>query len=148
MIFFWRGWGIMALVYFLATGILGVGLPYGIFGDASGKWVMLPVGLACAAACWFHGQYLNITKPQRELDEFPAFQEQVLDSVRKGVFRLPNHPPPTSLDQATGQAETYLHLVRTSLAEGRNRHTFFFIPFQYFGILIALWSIAMPILLK
>lgn len=148
MIIFWRGWGIMALVYFLATGILGVGVPYGIFGDSSAKWAMLPIGLLCGAGCWFHGRYLNQTKPQRELAEFPAYQEQVLASVQAGTFRLPNQPPPTSLAQATGQAETYLGMVRGALESGRNRHTFFFIPFQYFGILIALWSIAMPLLLK
>ena len=143
----WRGWGIMAFVYFLATGILGIGLPYGIAKDPAVKWALIPVALLFGVACWMHGRYLNVTKPREELEQFPLLREEVLESVRAGAFRLPNHPPPTSLEQATGQAETYLHLVHDTLSKAGNRHTFFFIPFQYFGILIALWGIAMPILL-
>jgi hypothetical protein len=147
MIIFWRGWGIMALVYFAAAGILGMGLPYAIVSDASVRWALIPVGLLAGFACWKHGHHLNVTKPQQALEDFPMFQEEVMESVRAGAFRLPDHPPPTSLAQATGQAETYLHSVHSALAAGRNRHTFFFIPFQYFGFVIALWAIAMPVLL-
>ncbi|MGC3955806.1 MAG: hypothetical protein QM804_16430 [Propionicimonas sp.] len=109
---------------------------------------MIPIGLLFGVICWLHGRYLNITKPADALKDFELYREDVMESVRTGTFRLPDQPPPTSLEQATGQAETYLHMVHTSLSNGRNRHTFFFIPFQYFGILIGLWSVLLPVLGK
>lgn len=147
MIFFWRGWGILALAYFVATGIFGIAIPYNLLGP-SGKWLMIPIGLLFGVMCWVHGRYLNITKPADALKDFELYREQVMESVRAGTFRLPDQPPPTSLGQATGQAEAYLQLAHTAVTNGRNRHTFFFIPFQYFGILIALWSVLLPVLSK
>ena len=144
----WRGWGILAFLYFGATVAVGVGIPAAISGDTSMTWPVILAGLVFGAASWFHGRHLNVVKPQEELQDFALLREEVMESVRIGAFRLPDNPPPTSLEQATGQAEAYLQMIHGSLSNARNRHTLFFIPFQYLGFFIALWPIAMSFLAK
>lgn len=144
----WRGWGILAVGFFLLAGILGVGVPFGLWG-AAGKWVLAPVAVLSGVGCWLTGTYLNVTKPRRRAEvEFPALREQVRQSVDAGTFRLANQPPPASRDQAIGQAQAYLATVEASMGGERNAHTLFWIPLQYWGIVIAAWGIAMPLLLR
>lgn len=144
----WRGWGILAVLFFLAAGILGVGLPYGVWEEAAPRWLLIPIALAAGAGCWFTGVYLNVTRPQRIANEtVPAFREQVLRSVQDGTFRLPNQPPPRSYAEAQGQAEAYLHMTIPAMLRGTNQHTLFWVPMQYWGIVIAVWGVAMPLLL-
>ena len=144
----WRGWGILAVGFFLAAGILGIAIPFSIWGEAA-KWAMIPAAIAAGAGCWFTGVHLNQTKPRRYLEEqLPLFQQQIAASVAAGTFRLPNQPPPTSLEEARGQAAGYLTFLSQSGTAQTNRNTLFFVPLQYWGIVIAIWGIVMPFLLK
>ncbi|QXT63668.1 hypothetical protein [Tessaracoccus palaemonis] len=141
----WRGWGILAAGYVALTGIFGIGIPWSV-GGASLKWIMLPVALVMAVACWFTGRYFNVVKPRRVVEqELPALRQQLEASVAAGTFRLANQPPPTSLEQARGQAEGYLQFI-SGQHHGRNWHTMFFLPMQYWAFLIAAWGVAMPLL--
>lgn len=142
----WRGWGILAAAYVAVTGIFGIGIPWNIGGESL-RWVMTPVALLAAVACWFTGVHLNVTKPRKVVEEeLPALQRQLEESVAAGTFRLANQPPPTSVDEARGQATAYLQFIAAS-RRGKNWHTMFFIPMQYWAFLIAAWGIAMPLLL-
>lgn len=144
----WRGWGVVAVGFFLLAGILGVAIPFNLWGDAA-KWVLAPVAVLCGIGCWLVGNYLNVTKPQRVLDvEIPRLREEVRQSVDAGTFRLANQPPPTSRDQAIGQAQAYLATAEASMGQRRNANTLFWIPVQYWGFIIAAWGIAMPLLLR
>ncbi|MFT3887374.1 MAG: hypothetical protein QM713_04325 [Arachnia sp.] len=143
----WRGAGILAVLFFMAAGIFGMGLPYAIWGVA-GKWALIPVALAAGAGCWFTGRYLNVIKPQRIAEQtVPAFRDQVLRSVEDGTFRLPNQPPPTSYAEAQGQAAAYLQVHIPTMLRAKNQNTLFWIPIEYWGIVIAVWGVVMPIVL-
>lgn len=144
----WRGWGVLAVGFFLLAGILGVGIPFGVWG-ADAKWVLTPVAMLSGIGCWFTGTYLNVTKPRRRTEvEFPALREQVRQSVEAGTFRLANQPPPVSRDQAIGQAQAFLVATEAAMSGGRNAHTLLWVPLQYWAIAIAAWGITMPLLLK
>ena len=144
----WRGWGILGVGFFLITGILGIGVPYGLLGEA-GKWLLIPVAIAAGVGCWFTGSHLNIVLPERYLTvELPRLRADIEAAVANGTFRLANQPPPRSLEEAQGQATTYLAFLAGSGKGMRNRHTLFWIPLQYWGFVILAWGIAMPLLLK
>ncbi|WP_152024714.1 hypothetical protein [Tessaracoccus flavescens] len=40
----WRGWGIVTVAFIAAAGILGIGVPFSLWGE-SAKWVLIPVAL-------------------------------------------------------------------------------------------------------
>lgn len=144
----WRGWGILAVGFFLAAGLLGVALPFSLWGAAA-KWALIPAALAAAAGCWFTGVYLNQTKPKAYVtEEMPRMRAEVMAAVESGTFRLANQPPPSSLEEARGQAGAYLEFLAGSGKAATNQNTLFFVPLQYWAFVIAAWGIAMPFLLK
>lgn len=144
----WRGWGIVAVAFIAAAGNLGIGVPFSVWGE-SAKWVLIPVALLAGAGCWFTGRYLNVTRPRRLAEEeVPRVRAQVAAAVENGTFRLPNQPMPTSLDEARGQATSYLAFLEAGAKVQTNRHTLFFIPVQYWAILIAVLGTALPFLLR
>lgn len=134
----WRGWGILGLLPFAAYG-LGVLLWTQTLGYDSAPWLISgPLIVLVSVGVYALGQQLNRTGVEaaahRKLAERRAEQQQLVDS---GQFHLgANHPRPQSLPDAQAQADDLYAFEHAYLCKTmRNRHSLFFIPLQYVGII-------------
>lgn len=127
-----RGWGIISFLLLLA----GWGLGFAITNPSSlGGGVGL---IVAAVGCWFFGQWINVAKPRKDLhtamDQRAA---QLHAAAENGTFYLgPGNPMPNSRADAHAQADALLTAERDQLdISGRNAHTLFWIPVQYFAFI-------------
>lgn len=121
----WRGWGVLAFVFFGVGTLIGVGL---------GSWGLVGGFLAAAVATWFVGQQLNRKGPQKKLADWKVSRRNQLDQlVQAGQFSLgPGQQQPRSVDEARRQSDELLAAEENAHREGsENRHTLFWIPMQY-----------------
>jgi len=128
------GWGILAAVppvalYFLFTA-LAPNLPWiGALGIVLG-----------GVADWFLGVYFNQTRPAKDLATRMEARSAELHALADAgqFYRGPGYPMPTSLADAHQQADALAaeeyHALKGKVA---NRHTLFWIPMQYVGLLVA-----------
>ena len=128
----WRGWGILA---FLAFG-LSVGLT-SILATLSGTnmdnatWQAILAFCIGGAAVYYLGRYLNTTRPTalfaKDRAQELGYTTQGLDNEVRPLL-LEEQPPLIREESAV-------------LKQLRNRHTLFFIPIQWWGILLPLAGI-------
>lgn len=141
MIIIWRGWGILVLL-FAAVGA-------GTAGALShGNMVATGTGLAAAGAgTWFLGRWLNVLAPEAAYAAAMEFRAQELRRiVDAGAYCFPGLPAPQSYDEARAQSEEQLALERTQARPAYfNRHTFFFVPMQYLGLVLGVTALMLVI---
>jgi len=136
------GWGILAVAPPLALGYL-------LWWATGGNMIVSALGVAAGGvADWFLGIYFNKTRPARDLaarmDARSAQLHQMADAGQ--FYRGPGYPMPTSLAEAHQQAdELAVEEYNQLKARVGNRHTLFFIPMQYIGILAAAGGVVMAI---
>ncbi|WP_203566484.1 hypothetical protein [Aestuariimicrobium ganziense] len=143
----WRGWGILTALIALA-GIGGGAVIGGAIGGTSTTGILMLVGgLAAAAANWFLGVHLNQTTPQQRIDAHAAERAQFLQaSVARGDFTLgPGQPRPQSMEEAQAQAAWLLDQEKAQLAALKNQHSLFFIPMQWFSVVLAIVAVVIGI---
>lgn len=136
----WRGWGILAVGYVALAMMICVGAGSNLFATS---WLPFSASaglLASAAATWFTGRAMNVTRPQAKFDEwFQARSAQLSHLVDTGGFQMgPGQPLPRSHAEARQQADWLLDEESRAL---RSRmfdvHTVFFIPMQYLAYVFA-----------
>ncbi|MFW6597565.1 hypothetical protein ACQBAU_03385 [Propionibacteriaceae bacterium Y2011] len=132
----WRGLGFLGALFGFVAMLVFVGGGASIMGDAFNTFggFSAAVGLLLAAGgCWFVGQYINQTKPQRVLDEWlPARRAQLDQLVTSGGFQIgPGQPRPSSEAEARAQADFLLEQETAMRRQSFNQHTLFWIPLQY-----------------
>ncbi|WP_120522033.1 hypothetical protein [Arthrobacter celericrescens] len=132
MIIIWRGWGILVLLFgAVGTGAAGV--------LSHGNTVATGVGLAAAGAgIWFLGRWLNELAPKAAFAAAMEFRAQELRRiVDVGAYCFPGLPAPQSYDEALAQSEEQLALESAQARPAYfNKHTFFFVPMQYLGLVL------------
>ncbi|QIM15468.1 hypothetical protein G7067_02070 [Leucobacter insecticola] len=136
MLIIWRGWGIIPIFYAAAAvvlaGMLGAG---GSSSSAFPLWAGVFILLA-AVGTWFTGVAMNRTNPERKVDLWARERRAQLDELANtGMFSLgPGQPQPTSVEEAQHMSDALLASEVSTLTQaGRNRHTLFFIPMQFFA---------------
>lgn len=128
---FWRGWGILA---FLAIGV-SVGFTAIIAAltgtDMNGvTWQGIPAFFIVGTGLYFLGRQLNVTGPAKKL----AFQVELHNAQVEAYDWSESDQNPGHL--VSDQEEQAL------LKRMENRHTFFFIPMQWWGFLLPIIGIA------
>lgn len=135
---FWRGWGLLVLAFLVLPEVIGNAV------GGSRRMDNLAVGLlllASAAAMWFLGRHLNITRVQRRVEPWMAQRTAEVDqAVEAGTF-APGGIRPTSLVEARAQAAAMLADERQQLTAARGNHSFFFIPMQWWGVVAAAFGL-------
>lgn len=138
-----RGFGFLA---FLMVGV-GVGIGFLITaatgGDTRGTMNMTFVGtgwILAGIGTYFLGQYLNQTRPQQQADKLIAVKRQEFAYLiaAERFHAGPEYPFPRSKQEAQQQAEQVLVHLNAVMQQNKNVHTFFFIPMQWFGVLMAI----------
>lgn len=133
-----RGLGIIGLL----TAGIGVGIGFLLTaltgGDTSGDMNMTFAGIGWIIAgigTYFLGQYLNVTRPQAEIDKVLAVKRVEFDQlINAGRFHAgPDFPFPRSVEEARDQSNQVLNQIAAVGQQRKNLHTFFFIPLQWFG---------------
>ncbi|WP_148058832.1 hypothetical protein [Bogoriella caseilytica] len=136
----WRGWGILGVLPLMAFG-LGVALWTEAFGFSGGPWLVSgPLAALAGAGVYLLGRELNVRGvPAKAHQMLAARRAERQHLVASGQFRLsPQHPAPRSLQEAQSQADELHQHEQAYLSQNlRNRHTFFFIPVQYVGLITA-----------
>ena len=139
----WAGWGILAVVppvalYFLFGVVAGNNMAFGAIGVILGGVID-----------WFLGIYFNKTRPARDLAAHMEARSAELHAMAEAgtFYRGPGYPMPTSLADAHQQADQLAaeeyHTLKTKVG---NRHTVFFIPMQYAGILCAIGGVVLLVI--
>lgn len=135
----WRGWGILA---FLAIG-LGVGIT-ALLAAVSGTnmdgvtWQGIPAFLIAGTGVYFLGIHLNVTKPTRDYEAWRSahFASETTPTGAIGVASGSvsfDQPPPLSDEE------------RKVLRKMKNRHSLFFIPLQWWGIILPLLGLGITL---
>lgn len=96
--------------------------------------------LLAAVACWYLGQYLNISRPAKKIDEHLELQRaEMWERFHTGAFQAaPGSPAPASEEEARAQIEGLIDEMRPGpLRSHRNVHTLFFIPIQWLSVVFA-----------
>lgn len=128
----WRGWGILAF--------LGIGLSVGLtalLAAATGTtmdgatWQGIPAFVIGGVAVYYLGIYLNRTRPDQVLAH---------ERARAYGYVLPSGEA-APLNEQPGLTEEEGLLQRNL----RNRHTLFFIPMQWWGVILPLIGIGISI---
>lgn len=135
----WRGWGVLAFIYVAFAMIFCLGAASTVVPGSALPFTAATGLLLAAVATWFTGMALNVKGPQKKIDAwYPAREQQVHELVDSGRFSLgPGQPPPTSLEEARAQGEQLLQLELQQAQRSRNIHTLFFVPMQYWAVIMA-----------
>lgn len=144
----WRGWGFLGLVVAaVCAGAVGgltillLGKSYETIGGGLGF-------LLAAVACWYLGQYLNISRPAKKIDEHLELQRaEMWERFHTGAFQAaPGSPAPASEEEARAQIEGLIDEMRPGLLRShRNVHTLFFIPIQWLSVVFAALGVGLII---
>lgn len=142
MIFFWRGWGGLAVgIPVLATGALlalGGGLD---LLDRFGGMLVAVGGMLGGLGAFLLGMRLNRFAPAERLERAMAERRAAVhEAVDAGAFSLgPTAPPPRSYQEAQWQADRLLADEEAQAAKGLlDRHTLYGIPMQWAGLGVGL----------
>lgn len=137
----WRGWGIIGVGFALLACLLGLGMWTG-FGEptSSPAPFMAPCLVVAGIGTFLLGKWMNVTSVDAKTDRYLApRQQQLHELVQSGQFQMaPGMPQPASVEEAQAQAAHLIGQERTQVHNQlKDRHTLFFIPFQYVGLFIA-----------
>lgn len=135
----WSGWGGVGILIPLLGALLGLGLFSAVAPDQTPVGVGLGLILG-AVGTWFFGQWVNITRPKQQAEEFMTQRRAELQHlVDSGQFHIgPGYPPPSSHQEAQQQAAMlYDREVQELVPRLRNRHTVFWMPAQYAAFIAA-----------
>ena len=132
------------MIVFSGWGILAVVPPVALFfllGTITGSVWTGAIGLIAGGVVdWFLGIYFNQTRPARDLTTAMDARSRELHAMADAgtFYRGPGHPMPTSLADAHQQADQLAaeeyHALKNKVG---NRHTLFWIPMQYLGVVCA-----------
>lgn len=135
----WTGWGILA---FFAIGI-AVGI-MALLGVATGTglddvtWQAVVAFLIVGAGVFFLGKHLNVTRPTRQFEEARGKHFGLVTTSTTDASGAPAVVP---LDQ-----QPALHADEAKvLKKMRNRHTLFFVPMQWWGVMLPLLGIGVTL---
>ncbi|WP_159619210.1 hypothetical protein [Ruania rhizosphaerae] len=135
----WRGWGILGLLFVLLVGV-GLG---GLFRLLIGEeYEPLPIGLGLAVAgviLFFVGRWFQAWDARRRADKYIASRRpEVEQTVASGRFQPVPGYQPASREEAEQLAAEMLDKEHAQIVRRfRGHHTLFFIPMQYFGLVVA-----------
>ena len=146
----WRGWGILAFLVTIpfAAGMAGLGESM----DSGGPLAAVLLGLgfmAAGVANCFLGRYLNVTRPQQQVERYQdQLRAQLWYRVDNGLFQMaPGAPAPASQAEATEQIEQVVAQETQGLVRAHsNVHTLFFIPIQWFGLVEVVGGLAVVLI--
>lgn len=118
-------------------------------GDESAQVAFAGVGIVLGGAgAFLLGRHLNVTGVDAKADQLLAPRAQQLDQlVTSGQFQLaPGVPMPRSMEEARQQSNQLLEEERKQVrAALRNRHTLFWIPAQWVGVIAVAGGLAMAL---
>jgi hypothetical protein len=139
------------MIIFGGGGLLGVVpavlayIVYNVTGNLLAAGIVLIAG---GVGVWYLGVYMNKTRPARDLaarmDRRSAQLHAMADA---GTFyRGPGYLPPANLAEAHQQAND-LAIEEYAAIKGKmgNRHTLFWIPLQYWGIISGIVGLVLAI---
>ncbi|WP_161925087.1 transcriptional accessory protein [Actinomyces sp. 432] len=135
----WTGGGVLALLFW-GLGVGAGSAAASALGGSDSTQTMC-IGIAClffGFASYLVGKWFNITRPSRQAEQRLAdYQQELLGRVQAGAFQAaPGVPAPRSVEEAQQQVGSLVERERARLQRGlRNRHTMFWIPMQYWGML-------------
>ncbi len=135
----WRGWGILAILFIPLGAVAFGGLFTLILGEENSS-LALGLGLIVGGvALFFAGRWFQDWDAERRTKNYmTARKAEVEATVASGRFQpVPGYQPRDHAEAqhlATQMLEQEQGTVKKQL---RNRHTIFFIPMQYFGIVLA-----------
>ncbi|PHP53196.1 hypothetical protein [Actinomyces ruminis] len=137
----WRGGGILAALFLVLGGGGGAAVASAFSEEESVTMLCMGIGfLIFGVIGWFVGQRINVTGPaEKAKHHVRAYEQELYNRVQAGAFQAaPGTPAPSSAAEAQQQVG-YLVAQRRSQAEQalRNRHTMFWIPVQYWGVIEA-----------
>lgn len=144
----WQRWGVLAALYAAIAVALFAGFG-STFLDGPGLLISTAVGLVVAAvATWFTGIALNQTAPAKKVAEWSSARRSELDDlVESGRFSIgPGKPQPTSFEEARAQADALFAAETARAKGGKNKHTLFFIPMQYFAFVFGAIALVLLVL--
>jgi len=120
----------------LLFGAVGAGASAAL---SHGNTIAIGAGLGAAGAgVWYLGRWLNELAPKTAYAAAMELRTQELQRiVDVGAYRFPGLPAPQSFDEARAQSEEQLAWEGAQARPAYfNRHTFFFVPMQYLGLLL------------
>lgn len=135
----WRGWGIIGFLIPLACAGLMAALGSELGMDNPAILVALGVMLGGVGA-FVTGRWFNET---RAVEESASYMEgrnaELQHLIARGQFQLaPGYAQPRSMAEAQAQASAILQSEQAQVSKAfRNRHTVFWIPMQWFGVVVA-----------
>ncbi|UFU06741.1 hypothetical protein [Ruania halotolerans] len=135
----WRGWGILGLLFVLAVGV-GLG---GLFRLVIGEqYEPLPIGLGLAVAgvaLFFAGRWFQGWDARRRADKYiESRRPEVAQTIAAGRFQPVPGYQPASREEAEQLGAEMLEKEHAQVVRKlRGHHTLFFIPVQYFGLVVA-----------
>lgn len=144
----WRGWGVLGFLIPLVLAAGGAALASAIGGNPA---VFVGLGIAVGGvATFFAGKWFNETNAEQKAASWrQARQQELQHLIRAGQFQVaPGYAMPRSHDEAQGQAAAMLQAEHQSVAKQlRNRHTLFWIPMQWAGVVAVVLGLAICVLM-
>lgn len=131
----WRGWGILGILVPGLFGVLLAGMGPSLGVDEA---VLGGAGVAIGGiGAFFLGKWFNETNAAQKAAQWrEARQQELMHLIHAGQFQVaPGYAQPSNLQEAQAQASAMLQAEHTHVAKQlRNRHTLFWVPMQWIGI--------------
>lgn len=130
---------------------VGAGLGAALASAVGDQWTIALVGIGLllgGVGTAFLGQYLNVSRPRDQVRQWSAERSAQWHSIADaGQFHLgPGYAAPRSVAEAHAQADQLVATEeREATARTRNRHTLFFIPIQWVGLLAVVCGLVLAI---
>lgn len=142
----WNGWGILGvLVPGLAAGGMA-GLASAL--DMPGA-TFVAVGLVLGGiGSFFLGKWFNETRAEQQATQWRnARQQELYHLVHNGQFQVAaGYAQPRSMEEANQQAQALLEAEHREVAKRlRNRHTVFWIPMQWVGLVFVVIGLGLAV---
>lgn len=146
----WRGFGFLAVILGALGFLAGTGLSSLVSSDGELNGAMVGLGLLLAGAATFAlGWYLNVINPAKKAQTWVEQRRAELNhAVASGRFQASPGVVPASLAEAQLQADMMLDQESTAVTRRlSNIHTLFWIPMQWWGLVLALVGVVVAVLL-
>lgn len=146
----WRGFGFLAVLIVALGALAGFGLSSLVAEEGDVNGPLFGLGLMLGAAATFAlGWWLNVINPAKKTERWVEQRRAELHhAVASGQFQPSPGIVPSSHAEAQAQAEALLaHESATVAKRLRNIHTLFWIPMQWFGVVVAVVALVVTFLL-
>lgn len=145
----WRGFGFLAFLLGALGLLAGIGISNSVSEGFSGPWVGLGLILG-GAASFALGWWLNVINPAKKATTWTEQRRAELQhAVATGQFQASPGVAPSSQAEAQVQADLMLDQESTTVTRRlRNIHTLFWIPMQWFGVLLVVLGVVLAIVLS